>query len=90
VGAPSGPSAASQLATLVTKLDLLTNAPLTVTLVDDQKAAVAEQLVGLEELDYLPEADAQKRLDALFEILGEPNKDALSAVGVRWPAHWGG
>jgi len=90
VGAPSGPSAASQLATLVTKLDLLTNAPLTVTLVDDQKAAVAEQLVGLEELDYLPEADAQKRLDALFEILGEPNKDALSAVGVRWPGAGGG
>lgn len=89
MGGPSGPSAASQLVTLVTKLDVLTNAPLSVTLVDDQKAAVAEQLTGLDELDYLPEADAQKRLDALFEILAE-HKDALTAVGVRWPGAGGG
>ena len=84
MGGGRGPSARGQLITLITKLDVLTNAPLSVTLADDQKTAVAEQIKGLEAMNSLPDDEAQKRFDALIEILTN-HKDTLVAVGVRWP-----
>jgi hypothetical protein len=60
-----------------------------VTLTDDQKKTVAEQLAGLEALEILPDDEAQKRYDALLETLTS-HKDTLEAVGVRWPQSGGG
>ncbi len=84
-----GPSAKSQLNTLVAKLDILTQKPLTVNLDDAQKKQVQEQLKGLDALDELTEADAKQRLDALLEVVKD-QKEQLSVVGFRWPGEKGG
>lgn len=78
------PPVFTQLATLVVKLDLLTGTPPSVTLTDEQKQAVAEQLKGLEEIETLTSTEAQKRFDALVTALAD-HKVALEAVGFRWP-----
>jgi hypothetical protein len=79
-----GPSAKAQLNTLVTKLDILTQKPLTVNLDADEKKQVREQLKGLGELDQLTEDDAKQRLDGLLKAL-ESQKEPLEAAGIRWP-----
>src|SRR5438046_2506304 len=64
-GAPPGgrpPTAKSQLASLVTKLDQLTRKPLTVSLNEEQRKKLREQLRGLDESEDLAEEDAKKRL----------------------------
>ena len=87
-GGPRGPSAKNQLAMLVTKLDLLTGNTLTLTLADDQKKAVEEQVRGLDAATELPEEDAKKRLDALLATLAS-HKDTLVAAGFWWPGDSG-
>jgi hypothetical protein len=95
MGAPGGkggfrgPSAKNQLATLVKKLDLLTSNALALSLADDQKKAIAEQVNGLDSATELTEDDAQKRLDALLAAVAA-SKDTLLAVGFRWPGEGGG
>lgn len=74
----------NQLDSLVAKLDVLTRKPLAVSLTDDQKAKVREQLLGLADAKDLNPADAQKRLDALLEIL-KNDKATLEAAGFVWP-----
>jgi hypothetical protein len=79
-----GPSAKIQLNTLITKLDLLTQKPLTVKLDAEQKKQVAENLKGLDTLDELTDEDAKKRLDGLLEAVKD-HKETLQAAGFRWP-----
>ena len=73
---------------LVTKLDLLTGNALTLTLGDDQKKAIAEQVRGLEAATELTDDDAQKRLDACSGVLAD-HKDTLVAAGYWWPGQGG-
>jgi hypothetical protein len=79
-----GPSPKNQLATLVTKLDLLTKKPLAIHLNEEERAKMREQLQGLADKDKLSDKEAKKRLDAVLKIL-EAQKDTLTAAGYRWP-----
>lgn len=79
-----GPSPKNQLVSLVDKLDLLTQKPLSISLSADQKKQVAERLKGLEALETLADEDAKTRLDALLETLKD-HKETLEAAGYRWP-----
>jgi hypothetical protein len=88
-GGGKGPSAKTQLNTLVAKLDHLTQKPLTVSLDDEQKKQVQEQLQGLGALDELTEDDAKKRLDGLLDVL-KTQKETLSVAGFQWPGEKGG
>jgi hypothetical protein len=86
-GRGRGPNSKNDLASLVGKLDLLTRKPLAVTLTEDQKQKVREQLKGLEEPKELTEGEAKKRLDALVEILKD-QRETLKNAG--WPREGGG
>jgi hypothetical protein len=88
-GGGRGPSSKTQLATLVTKLDQLTGKPLVVHLTPEMKAKVQEQLKGLIDAEEIKDEDAQKRLDALLEIL-QSEKETMEAAGYRWPGQGGG
>ena len=83
-GGRGGPTAKSQLATLVTKLDQLTRKPLTVSLSEEQRTKLRERLRGLEEKEVLAEEDAKKRLDAILEIV-QSDRENLETAGYRWP-----
>jgi hypothetical protein len=83
-GPPAGPSPTAQLVTLVTKLDQLTQKPLTVTLTDDERARLAEQLKDLDGPTPAGDEECKKRLDAILEIVKE-DREALEAAGFRWP-----
>jgi hypothetical protein len=63
--------------------------PLVVTLDDDQKAKVQEQLKGLESMEELTAEEAKTRLDALLAIV-EDQRETLEAAGYRWPGGGGG
>jgi hypothetical protein len=82
-------SAKVQLADLVGKIDRLTAKPLALTLDDEQRRKVREQLAGLDSLNDLGEEDAQKRLDALLAVLAG-QKETLDAVNYRWQRPPGG
>ena len=69
---------------LVTKLDQLTEKPLTVTLNDAQRTKIREQLEGLETSENLTEEDAKKRLEAILKEL-EGDRETLTRAGYRWP-----
>src|SRR6516225_7349083 len=83
-GMPKGPTSKTQLTTLVSKLDALTQKPLTVTLDTDQKKQIAEQLKGLGTMDELSDDEAKQRLDAILTVLKD-QKEPLEATGFRWP-----
>ena len=80
-----GTGAKTQLASLVAKLDQLTQKPLAVNLTDEQKKKVREQLQGLGDQDDLSDDDAKKRLDALMEVVTPEQKETLEAAGARLP-----
>jgi hypothetical protein len=83
-GPPPGPSPTVQLISLVTKLDQLTQKPLTVTLTDDERARLAEQLKGLDGPSPVGDEECKKRLDAILEIVKD-DREALEAAGFQWP-----
>jgi hypothetical protein len=87
-GGGRGPSAKTQLASLIAKLDQLSQKPLAVNLTDEQRKKVSEQLAGLGDKDELSEDDAKKRLDALEDIVTKDQKEALDAY--RLPGQQGG
>jgi hypothetical protein len=89
MGRMMGPPPKAQLASLVTKLDQLTSGKLTLQLTDDEKKAVAEQTKGLLGKKEISDKDAQKRLDALLEVLGK-HRGTLEAAGFRFPGAGGG
>src|SRR2546423_795411 len=88
-GGGRGPTAKSQLASLVAKLDQLTRKPLTVSLNEEQRKKVREQLRGLDASEDLTEEDAKKRLEAILDIV-QADRESLEAVGYRWPGQRGG
>jgi hypothetical protein len=91
-GGGRGPAPANyrqQLATLVSKLDVLTEKPLTVKLSDDQRKEVQEQLKGLADADELTDGDAHERFEKLHEALKDQTA-TLEAAGYRWPGEGGG
>jgi hypothetical protein len=79
-----GPNPKNQLASLVVKLDQLTQKPLAIRLNEEQRSKLEEQLKGLDEKKELTEKEAQKRLDAVLEIV-KGQKATLEAAGYRWP-----
>jgi hypothetical protein len=79
-----GPPAKAQLATLVTKIDQLTDKPLELHLSAEQRKKIQEAIKGLGEQQELSNDEAQKKLDALLELLKD-QKDTLEAAGFRWP-----
>jgi hypothetical protein len=78
------PSPKAQLALLVAKINQLTNKPLQLTLDEEQRAKLSEQLKGLSDEDELSEDDAKKRLEGILDIL-KGQKEMLEAAGFRWP-----
>lgn len=83
-GPPARPPARAQLAQLVTKLDQLTEKPLTISLTAEQKAKLAEQLAGLEKEKELSNEDADKRMKEILEVV-KGDKATLEAAGFAWP-----
>ena len=88
-GPGGGPNYKQQLATLVTKLDVLTEKPLTIQLSDDQRKVVKEELKGLEDADELSDDDAKAKFEKLHKLL-EDQTGTLEAAGYRWPGEGGG
>lgn len=85
-GGGRGQSPQTQLATLVTKLDLLTHKPLAVTLDGEQKKKVREALQKLDTAKDLSNDDARAKVEDLRKILNEEQRKTLEAAGYRWPA----
>jgi hypothetical protein len=86
-GNPPGqaPTASSQLASLIVKLDLLTHQAPAVTLTSQEKARIAQELKGLDEPNkVLSEDEAKHHLDSLLETL-QSHKQTLEDAGFRWP-----
>jgi hypothetical protein len=83
------PNSKTQLASLVAKLDVLTNEPLAVKLNPEQKKKMREQLQMLDEQENLSEDEAKAKLDALLDILKD-QRQTLEAAGYRWPGQGGG
>jgi len=88
-GGPGGPggrgsNSKTQLATLVVKLDQLTQKQLTISLNKEQQEKLREQLQDLNEKAELSEDDAKKRLDAIHDLV-KSDKETLEAAGYRWP-----
>jgi hypothetical protein len=79
------PPPKAQLALLIAKIDQLTNKPLELTLTDEQRAKLSEQLKGLSDEDELSDDDAKKRLDAILDLL-KGQQATLEAAGFRLPA----
>jgi hypothetical protein len=77
------PSSKAQLTSLVRQLNTLSEKPLTVTLNDDQKKKIAEQIKDLGAMESLSEDEAKKRVEALEEVV-KADRPSLSAVGYRW------
>ena len=88
-GPPTAPNYKAQLAGLVTKIDQLTNKSLTVTLTDEQKKQLGEELKGLEAMDDLSSDEAKKRLEAVLKVV-EGDKQVFTDAGYRWPGQGGG
>jgi hypothetical protein len=80
-----GPSAKDQLAALVQKLDLVVAQPVKLNLTLSQKTQLAQKLEGLDKLKELPDAEAEKRLTEVLEVLNKDQHDVLKAVGFRFP-----
>jgi hypothetical protein len=89
LAAAFGSNPKNRLANLVSKLDVLSEKPLTARLSDEQKKQVEDQLKGLADADELTEDAAKAKLDKLHETL-KGQKEALEAVGYRWPEGEGG
>jgi hypothetical protein len=89
-GGPLGGVNKSRLAALVTKLDDLTSKPLELTLSEDQKKKVREQIKDLDQKEELSDEEAKKRLDALQEVVTPEQRKTLEAAGFRFAPQRGG
>jgi hypothetical protein len=77
-------SARSELALLVTKLEILTDKPLRLEMTRDEQIKVAQLLQGLDKQEQLTEEDASRRLKMIQEIL-KGRDELLRAVGAPMP-----
>jgi hypothetical protein len=86
-GPSRGPSPKQRLASLVVKLDLLTDPrkPLSMELTSDQKQKIREQLKGLAEPEDLTDKEANERLDTLLGGVLGTDKSLLESTGFLWP-----
>jgi len=87
-GRGGAPNPKTQLASLVGKLELLSRKP-QLELNDEQRKTIRKQLEGLSDKKELREDDAQKRLEAILDVV-KGQKETLAAVGFRWPNAQGG
>jgi hypothetical protein len=87
-GGFGGPNYKQQLANLVTKLDVLTEKPLTIQLSKEQRKEVKELLDGLDKQEELSDDDAEAKFKKLHEIL-EDQTSTLNAAGYNWPGEGG-
>ncbi len=78
-----GVNVKTQLATLVAKLNLLTESPLSVALNDERKKKIGDLLESLGATETLDDKDAAKALLALQEII-ESDRKTMEAVGYVW------
>jgi hypothetical protein len=76
-------SATARLTALITKLDILTKKPLTLELSADQKKHLQEQLNMLANNSAVDDAEANKRLEAILNIM-QKDKDTLEAAGFNF------
>jgi hypothetical protein len=83
-----GPNHKAQLASLVGKLDTLTEKPLEVRLSDEQRKKIKELLKGVDAAD-LSDDEAEKKARELHELLAD-QKETLKAAGYPWPGEGGG
>jgi hypothetical protein len=88
-GRGGGPNAQTQLAQLITKLDLLTSKSLPIELTVEQKKVIQEQLDGLEDEQAVNNDAAKAKLDAILEVVKE-KRSTLEDAGFRWPNSGGG
>lgn len=87
-GGGQGPK--TQLVALVTKLNRLSEKPLSVSLDDAaKKKAIAEHIKDLGAMEYLTDEEATKRLEALHEAF-KGDRETLEAAGYRWMTGKGG
>jgi hypothetical protein len=75
---PPPPPVKDRLVALVTRLDQATRKPLSLSA--EQRSKLREQLQGLDATANLSDEEAQKRLDAIREIV-KGNEEALNAAG---------
>ncbi len=83
-GGGRGPNPKTQLVSLITKLNQLTEKPLSISLSEDRKKKVAEQIKNLEGLETLTDDEAKKRLEALLDVVKE-DRASMEAAGYNWP-----
>ncbi len=74
----------TQLASLVVKIDRLSQKPLKMELTEEQKKKVLDAFQGLADKKELSNEEAGQRLKTILEILKD-HKEVLQAVGVRMP-----
>jgi hypothetical protein len=79
-----GPGPKAQLASLVTKLDLLTSKSLSIDLDAQQQQRIKEELKGLAEKKELSDDEARQTLNTLLEVV-QDERATLEAAGFRWP-----
>jgi hypothetical protein len=77
----NGPSAKTQLASLITKLDILTHERPAVKLEAEQKRKISDQIQKLEDKEDLTEEEAKEKLDAVVGILNDDQRKTLSEAG---------
>lgn len=80
----AGPGPKIVLATLVVKIHQLSDKPLTLTLSQQQRSAISEQLKELADRDELSDDDAKARLDTILDTV-KAERPILEAAGFRWP-----
>jgi hypothetical protein len=86
----SGPNSKNQLASLITRLDLLTHERPAVKLDGEQKKKMREQILQLDEKEELSEEEAKKKLDAVMEILTDDQRKTLGEAGATGAGQRGG
>jgi hypothetical protein len=88
-GGKKGPNPKNQLTALVTKLDQLTEKPLSLKLTTEQRTAIGNQLKDLADQEELSDDDAKARLEAILDAVKDDRK-TLEAAGYNWPGGGGG
>ncbi len=89
-GGGGGQNPKTQLAQLITKLDLLATKSLAIDLTPEQKQTIQEKLAGLDEESELSADVAKARLDALVGIITKDQRAMLESTGFRFPTVGGG
>jgi len=73
----------TRLASLVAKLDVLTQKPLSINLNEEQQKKLQAELKGLDEKEQLSTEECDERLKAILALLTDDNRETLQEVGFR-------